>query len=115
MKCRVILITIAVCLLGVVLSGCVYRPDVQQGNIINNSDVKSLHTGMSANRVQSLLGAPVLVNIYRDNRLVYVYTFQHNYEKMKEKRLIIYFKNNKVINYWFDTKSPGDEVALPQP
>ncbi len=97
------------------LCGCVYHPDVQQGNIITNKDLRALHKGMTADEVRSLLKDPILENIYADNRMVYVYTFQHEHEKMTEKRLIVYFRNHRVTNYWTDMKSPGSPIAIPHP
>ena len=111
----IIFTSIIMGILGILCTGCVYRPDVQQGNILVESKIKSLHNGMSINQVRLLLGDPLLVNIYRDNRMVYVYTFQQGHEDMKEKRLIIYLKNGQVVDYWFDTNLPRASVELPRP
>ena len=94
-------------MLGILLSGCVYRPDVQQGNIIKPSDMRIIEKGMTSSQVKSLLGDPLLVNIYRDNRVVYVYTFQRSHHRMKEKRLIIYLRNDRVTSYSYDDKLSG--------
>lgn len=111
----ILLAGIIIGLLGLILSGCVYRPDVQQGNIITNSQVKSLRHGMRIRQVRSLLGDPLLVNVYRDNRIVYVYTFQHNHDRMQIKRLIIYLKNGVVADYWYDDNTPYSPIRLPHP
>ena len=115
MRRRNILCTgLLACLLGsAILSGCVYRPDVQQGNLITTSEVKSIKKGMTASQVKSKLGDPLLVNIYQNNRILYVYTFQHGNHRMKEKRLIIYLKNDRVIDHWYDEQAPGSHVDLP--
>lgn len=84
------------------LGGCVYHLPIQQGNIITNTDVSSfLHKGMTKDQVRTVLGDPVLVNIFSDNRIVYVYTFQWSYNRnMQSTHLIIYFSdNNRVTNF----------------
>lgn len=97
------------------LSGCVYRPDVQQGNVITDQDVSAIHNGMTQDQIRFKLGDPILTNIFADNRMVYVYTFQHSHHKMQTKRLIIFFKNNRIIDYWFDSQPPGAPILLPHP
>ena len=110
---NILFIGFITCLLSFVLSGCMYRPTVQQGNVINAAHLKAIKNGMTSSQIKSLLGGPLLINIYQDNRIVYVYTFQRGHHSMKEKRLIIYLKNNRVTNYWYDDQLPGTPVRLP--
>lgn len=81
------------------LSGCVYKIDVQQGNIITDRDVAKIHRGMSALDVEGILGAPLLRNIYKGNQLYYVYTMKQGHKKMHRRNLTIYFKNGKVTHF----------------
>ena|SRR3990167_3985432 len=83
------------------LSGCVYKIPVQQGNIITENDVAKIQRGMSPTQVVNILGNPVLNNIYLSNKLTYVYTIQKGYRKRYEKRLYVIFINNRVtdVNY----------------
>lgn len=93
------LIIILTCL---TISACIYRPDVQQGNIITDVDLKGLHAGMTKDEVRSLFGDPVLVDLYDENRIIYVYTFRHAHRKMQETRLVIYLRGGRVTKYWTD-------------
>lgn len=97
----------------VVLTACVYHPPVQQGNIIMDKELRTLHKGMSKYKVRSLFGEPVLVNVYADNRLVYVYAFQPSYGKMQFFHLIIYLRNNQVISFWTDRNKITAPIVLP--
>ena len=81
-------------------AACVYHPPVQQGNIITDKELSALHKGISKAKVRSLLGDPILVNVYADNRLVYVYTFQAGRRRMQSLHLIIYLNNNRVVSFW---------------
>lgn len=97
------------------IAGCIYRPDVQQGNVITNQDIRGIHKGMSVNQIRFKLGDPILTNIYADGRLVYVYTFQHSHNKMQVRRLIIFFRKDRVSSYWFDSQPPQAPIILPSP
>ena len=77
---RVIIVIALIIVFALTLTACIYHPPVQQGNIITDKELSALRKGISKAKVRSLFGDSVLVNIYADNRLVYVYTFQlgHN-------------------------------------
>ena len=86
----------------VILSGCaLFRPhknDVAQGNLITATEVERLHNGMSEEQVKEVMGDPVTVSIFSNNRLNYIYTMQHGYENMTIKRLICVFENGRLVD-----------------
>ncbi len=91
---------LALCLL---LSGCVYKIDVQQGNVITNKELQSIKPGMSVADVQKQLGEPVLRNVYKNGTLLYVYTMKKGHHDMTHRSLIVYFENAKVTKVEKDT------------
>lgn len=93
------------CLLN--LSGCIYRPDVQQGNRLADKDIRAIHVGMSRSELISMFGAPLLVNLYDYDRVIYVYTFKRNRKEMQETRVFVYLHNDRVTNFWTDKKPPA--------
>ena len=88
--------------LSISLTGCIYKVDVQQGNIITDKDIQRIHNGMSATAVQQVLGEPLLRNVFKDNRLACVYTMKQGRNPMHRRNLTIYFKNGKVTHYTTD-------------
>lgn len=83
-----------------VVSGVVYRPPVQQGNIISSKTVAQLSSGMSQDQVLQLLGEPVLRDPYNDNRWFYVYSYVNNRSRLtSQKRLTLYFHNGILQTY----------------
>lgn len=82
---------------SLLLSGCYHQP-IQQGNILSPEKTAQIKHGMSKQRVISLLGNPVLRNIYKDNRLVYVYTNQPSRHRMVKSQFIVTFRNNRVVS-----------------
>ncbi len=94
--CRTLFVT-----LSLALTGCafipVYHPDVQQGNIITQRDVARLKVGMTPAQVLYIMGPPVLRQNFILDRWDYVYTIKKPHQPMKEKRLTIYFQNDKLL------------------
>ena len=85
--------------LSLTLSACVYKMNVQQGNVITDEAVAKIHTGMSLEDVRALLGDPLLNNVYHDNRILYIYTMRQGHHVMTRRDLAIYFMNDKVTHY----------------
>jgi len=92
---RILAPILLISLLG--LSACAYRPTIQQGNILSETDLHAVHRGMDLHGVVKNLGNPVLSNIYPDGRLVYIYTLQPNHKQMKKRQLIVTFRSGRVV------------------
>jgi len=81
------------------LAGChMYRPDVQQGNVVTPKQASQLKLGMSQGVVKRFLGDPILINTFTNNRLSYVYTYKHKNLPMTERQIILTFRNNRLVN-----------------
>lgn len=84
----------------------VYRPLVVQGNIITQETVDELKPGMTRKQVEFALGTPLLRDVFHDDRWDYYYGIGIGKIEM-EKRLVLYFEDNKL------TRIIGD--YYPQP
>ena len=73
MKIKSILVVLIV---GVLASACIkpYRPDIQQGNILNNSDLREIRYGMSKQEVLYILGTPMVIDPFNESRWDYYYS-----------------------------------------
>lgn len=86
------------------LAGCSYLPpilykiDVQQGNVVTEEMVEKLKPGMTKSQVLFVLGSPLIIDAFRDNRWDYVYLFREKGELIEQKRLTIYFENDTLVN-----------------
>jgi outer membrane protein assembly factor BamE len=91
---------ISVSTLLLTLNGCgsiPYRPNIQQGNVIENPETNKLHLGMTKPEVIAILGNPVLVNPFDDNSWAYVSTKQIRGGKIEKQRLDLQFDKDKLI------------------
>jgi outer membrane protein assembly factor BamE len=105
----------------------VYRPNIQQGNVITPAQLTLIHRGMSRQQVINKLGYPVLTNVPNTNQLVYLYSYQPAYGQLTRQYLIISFKGKKVTkietNMNLPSYSPSTDqiikdegkVVLPKP
>jgi outer membrane protein assembly factor BamE len=89
-------------LMALLFSSCsIFMPhkqDVEQGNVFTEDEVARIHTGMSQEGVRSILGDPVSITTFSDNRLNYVYSFQSGYKYIQIKRLILTFSGGRLSN-----------------
>ena len=98
--------------LGVVLgsAGCVYRPTIQQGNLLKSEDVDQVTVGMTRSQVRYLLGTPMLADPFDPQRWDYIYTLQRGRERHRDRaHYIVHFEGDKVSR----VEKPGRPV-LPQ-
>lgn len=51
-----------------------YRIDIPQGNLITEEKVESIRVGMNRRQVQRILGSPLLVDTFNQNRWDYFYS-----------------------------------------
>jgi outer membrane protein assembly factor BamE len=54
-------------------SGCVYRQNIAQGNLIDREDLDQVELGMTRNQVRFLLGTPMIDDPFHKDRWDYVY------------------------------------------
>ena len=101
-----------VLILGVVLgsAACVYRPTIQQGNLLKSEDVDQVTVGMTRSQVRYLLGTPMLADPFDPQRWDYIYTLQRGRERHRDRaHYIVHFEGDKVSR----VEKPGRPV-LPQ-
>ncbi len=78
-------------------SGCVYRLDVQQGNLLEEDDIIAVKPGMTRSQVRFLLGTPVVADSFRRDRWDYVYYFRRGRSNDPERRwVVVTFDGDKV-------------------
>ena len=87
-----------------VLAGCslvphvLYRIDVQQGNVVTDEMVEKLKPGMTKSQVLFVMGSPLIIDAFRDNRWDYVYLFHKRGDLVEQKRLTIFFDGDRLAN-----------------
>lgn len=73
-----------------------YRFEITQGNILEQSKVTQLKAGMSKNQVVYLLGNPLLPTVFHDDRWDYIYYRGAVRENIELYRLTLIFDGNRI-------------------
>ena len=99
------LLIIITCFASINLTACsssdwhlVYKIDIQQGNVVTQDMVNQLKTGMNRSQVQFIMGTPLVIDTFHQNRWDYVYYFKPGYGKSSEKRVTLTFKDDTLAS-----------------
>ncbi|MGV6825479.1 MAG: outer membrane protein assembly factor BamE [bacterium] len=91
----------------------IYHPQVQQGNIIEQEKINQLKPGMVKRQVQYVMGSPMLIDVFHQDRWDYYYSVGTSVELDIEKRLTLYFENGRLARIEGDYR-PQQDVELLQ-
>ena len=75
------------------MSCATYKPEIQQGNALEESSVSRIKLGMSKEQVVSTLGSPLLQDDFRANRWDYLYYSNNRGIRSAQKNLILTFSD----------------------
>jgi len=106
--CTTLLVTLA-------LPGCsmqriadnfplVYRIDVQQGNVVDQTNVDQLRPNMPKRQVRFVMGTPLLVDVFHDERWDYIYRLKPGKGDIEHYRVSLFFEEDALIRVAGDLK-----------
>jgi outer membrane protein assembly factor BamE len=79
-----------------------YRMEVVQGNVVTQDMVAQLRPGLSSDQVRTLLGAPLLNDVFHANRWDYVFTIRRQGTAPQQRRVTVFFENDRVARFEAD-------------
>ena len=93
-----------VLLLGALLLGTacsrvplgVYRIDVQQGNVLSEDMLARLSPGMEKRKVRFLLGTPMLIDTFNQDRWDYIYTYSRGGGIVEQRQVTLFFEDERL-------------------
>lgn len=96
------------------LAGCLYRMPVQQGNVLDDSQVEDLKTGMTRSQVLYLLGTPMLPHSFDNDRWDYYHYLDQGrgtgLTVKQSRRITVWFKDD-VVDRIEDSDASKDAAA----
>ena len=82
------------------LSGCgfalVHKIDIQQGNVVLPEQVAQLKKGMTKAEVRTLLGTPLLTDVFHGERWDYYFSFAKGNRVEERTGLSVMFENERL-------------------
>lgn len=79
-------------------TACVYKPSVQQGNVLDQKDVNQIRPGMTKEQVRFVLGNPVLNTNLEGDTWYYLYYLYPSRGDDVQKRLVLRFQQNVLVS-----------------
>jgi outer membrane protein assembly factor BamE len=113
--------TIPVLACAAVLSACdlvpkvdPYRMEIQQGNLVTQDMVSKLTPGLTKDQVRFLLGTPLVIDSFRDDRWDYVFSHMPANVKVAERRRVtVFFEDGKLKRVDGDVVTAAKPAAAP--
>jgi outer membrane protein assembly factor BamE len=106
-------IQIFVSVLLVFSAGCSsfspYKMEIRQGNYITPEMRQKIKVGMSRQQVTSVLGSPLVTDVFHANRWDYIYRFEEKSRMVEQQRFTIYFAGDFVSR--IDDSEASDRKA----
>jgi outer membrane protein assembly factor BamE len=96
---------LALAMSAVLLTSCIYRIDVQQGNWLKQSAIDQVQVGMTRSQVMFLLGTPTIEDTFHQSRWDYPYYLRHGRSRDIDRRwVIVYFDGDRVARIETDAQ-----------
>lgn len=87
----------SIVLAALALAACVYRIDIQQGNLLDETDINQVDVGMTRSQVQFLLGTPMVADSFHRDRWDYAYYYRQGRSPDAVRRwVVVHFQNDRV-------------------
>ena len=102
-------------ILALLLSGClsVYKVEVQQGNVVTQEMIDKLKPGMTPSQVRFVMGTPLIVDPFHQDRWDYYYYLRRSNETSGEsQRVTVVFKKELLIAVQGNTRIKAGDMAI---
>jgi outer membrane protein assembly factor BamE len=87
----------AITLAALTLTACVFRIDIQQGNLLDDEDISQVDLGMTRSQVQFLLGTPMVSDSFHRDRWDYAYYLRRGRSPdVVQRWVVVHFENDRV-------------------
>ena len=97
----------------------VYEIDIDQGNVIDQDMVNQLRPEMTKRQVIYIMGSPLLIDPFKNNRWEYIYSEQPGGEDRSQQRIALFFSGDSLAHVGGDltpeanpAPSASKEMAL---
>ena len=89
----------------------VYKLDINQGNFLSQDMVEKLKVGQTRTQVRQILGTPLVMTVFRDDRWDYSYLFLRQGRVVEQRKFTVYFVDEKLAR-WEGDEAPLSAVEL---
>jgi len=90
----------------------IYRPDIQQGNVLTQEAINKLRPGMTKTQARYLLGTPLLTDVFHQDRWDYLYSMQKGHEERTQERITLFFEDGRLARIEGDLRPQPEDPQL---
>ena len=85
-----------------------YRIDIQQGNVVEASQIAQLRAGLTREQVRFVLGTPLITDVFHEDRWDYVYYVDRRSTSEREQgRASLFFAQGGLLERWTADVAPS--------
>jgi len=90
----------------------VYRPTIQQGNVVSQEQVNELKPGMTKRQVRFLLGSPMLTDVFHADRWDYAFTLGEGSHPAERQRVTVFFERDRLVRIEGDLRPQPESERI---
>ena len=76
-----------------------YKIDIQQGNVIEQEMLNKLKPGMDKNQVKFIMGTPVIIDPFHNDRWEYVFSMQKAGGVREQRHITLHFDEDEKLTH----------------
>ncbi|MGB1799902.1 MAG: outer membrane protein assembly factor BamE [Gammaproteobacteria bacterium] len=76
-----------------------YKIDIQQGNVIEQEMLNKLKPGMDKNQVKFIMGTPVIVDPFHNDRWEYIFSMQKGGGVREQRHITLHFDDDEKLTH----------------
>ncbi|MGY8845247.1 MAG: outer membrane protein assembly factor BamE [Gammaproteobacteria bacterium] len=74
----------------------VHKIDIQQGNVVTQNMLAQLEVGMDKEKVQFIMGTPIIMDTFNSHRWDYIFTYDRKREFLSKRTITLYFEGDSL-------------------
>lgn len=76
-----------------------YQIDIQQGNVIEQDMLNKLRPGMNKDQVKFIMGTPVIIDPFHNERWEYIFSFQKGGGVREQQHITLHFSEDEKLTH----------------
>ena len=89
----------------------VHKIDIQQGNVVTQNMLAQLEVGMNKEKVQFIMGTPIIMDTFNSHRWDYIFTYDRKREFLSKRTITLYFEGDSLSVIKGDIKAAEKELV----
>lgn len=89
-----------------------FKMEIQQGNVVTSKMLLQLRPGMTRSQVRYIMGTPLIVDSFRDNRWDYFYELRKEGKVIEKRRVILDFDKDSLVSVRGDVIPTAENAEI---